>query len=159
MAAIRGKDTKPELMVRKYLYAHGYRYRLHEKRLPGTPDIVMRRLRTVILVNGCFWHGHTMSDGTPCRYFVMPKSRSDFWQAKITRNQQRDKESIQALKALGWNVIQIWECQLKTGVGEATLQSLVYTLSQIELAAANKGPKRYVWLDDDEPGSRVADEG
>lgn len=137
MSHIRGKDTQPELLVRKYLYAHGYRYRLHEKRLPGKPDIVMRRLHTVIMVNGCFWHGHqiTASDGTSsaCRYFVLPRSNRAFWEAKIARNRERDDEDRRLLTAMGWNVIWIWECELKPAVREATLQSLLYTLSQIEL--------------------------
>lgn len=133
MSHIRGKDTKPELIVRKYLFAHGYRYRLHEKRLPGKPDIVLKRLHTVILINGCFWHGHVLDNGINCKYFVMPKSRTEFWQTKIARNQQRDKEERLSLASLGWNVIQIWECQLKPGIMESTLQSLLLTLSQIEL--------------------------
>ena len=163
MSHIRGKDTKPELWVRKYLYAHGFRYRLHVKRLPGKPDIVIRRLRTVILVNGCFWHGHTepplpspVEDGrggVRCKYFVMPRTRVDFWQTKIERNKARDLEDRNALKLLGWNVIVIWECQLNQSViREQTLQSLVRTLSQIELnLAANqhKSTVRPYQLDDD----------
>ena len=163
MSHIRGKDTKPELWVRKYLYAHGFRYRLHVKRLPGKPDIVIRRLRTVILVNGCFWHGHTESPlpspvedgrgGVRCKYFVMPRTRVDFWQTKIERNKARDLEDRNALKLLGWNVIVIWECQLNQSViREQTLQSLVRTLSQIELnLAANqhKSTVRPYQLDDD----------
>ena len=163
MSHIRGKDTKPELWVRKYLYAHGFRYRLHVKRLPGKPDIVIRRLRTVILVNGCFWHGHTESPlpspvedgrgGVRCKYFVMPRTRIDFWQTKIERNKARDLEDRNALKLLGWNVIVIWECQLNQAeIREQTLQSLVRTLSQIELnLAANrhKATVRPYQLDDD----------
>ena len=163
MSHIRGKDTKPELWVRKYLYAHGFRYRLHVKRLPGKPDIVIRRLRTVILVNGCFWHGHTESPlpspvedgrgGVRCKYFVMPRTRVDFWQTKIERNKARDLEDRNALKLLGWNVIVIWECQLNQAeIREQTLQSLVRTLSQIELnLAANrhKPTVRPYQLDDD----------
>ena len=149
MSHIRAKDTKPELWVRKFLYAHGFRYRLHVKRLPGTPDIVIRRLRTVILVNGCFWHGHTepplpspVEDergGVRCKYFVMPRSRTDFWQRKIERNKARDLEDRKALKLLGWNVIVLWECQLNSAeIRQQTLQSLVLTLSQIELDLAAK---------------------
>ena len=163
MSHIRGKDTKPELWVRKYLYAHGFRYRLHVKRLPGKPDIVIRRLRTVILVNGCFWHGHTepplpspVEDGrggVRCKYFVMPRTRVDFWQTKIERNKARDLEDRNALKLLGWNVIVIWECQLNQAeIREQTLQSLVRTLSQIELnLAANqhKSTVRPYQLEDD----------
>ena len=163
MSHIRGKDTKPELWVRKYLYAHGFRYRLHVKRLPGKPDIVIRRPRTVILVNGCFWHGHTESPlpspvedgrgGVRCKYFVMPRTRVDFWQTKIERNKARDLEDRNALKLLGWNVIVIWECQLNQAeIREQTLQSLVRTLSQIELnLAANqhKSTVRPYQLEDD----------
>lgn len=158
MSHIRGKDTKPELLVRRYLFAHGYRYRLHEKRLPGTPDIVMKRLHTVILINGCFWHGHVLDDGNNCKYFVMPKSRTEFWQAKIARNQQRDISDRLSLTSLGWNVIQIWECQLKPDVRESTLRSLLLTLSQIELSIlGHRKPKPYVY-DDDAPSGMVADD-
>lgn len=134
MSLIRGKNTKPELVVRKYLYAHGYRYRLHVNCLPGKPDIVLKRLHTIIFVNGCFWHGHIFEDGTSCRYFVMPKSRQSFWSNKITRNQERDKTIRKQLTSLGWNVIQIWECQLKSKHKDQTLSSLLLTLSQIELS-------------------------
>lgn len=159
MSHIRGKNTKPELMVRKFLYAHGYRYRLHERRLPGTPDIVLRRLHTVILVNGCFWHGHVLTDGTHCRYFVMPKSRPEFWTAKISNNQRRDAADREALRHLGWNVIQIWECELKPAVREQTLQSLVYTLSQIELKHIPAAPViRYTMEEEDGTQTMVADE-
>lgn len=133
MSRIRGKDTKPELMVRRFLYAHGYRFRLHVKRLPGTPDIVMRRLRTVILVNGCFWHGHTLADGTPCRLFVMPRSRREFWEKKIYRNQERDIEVRSKLTSMGWNVISLWECDLQPKVAQMTLQRLLMTLNGIEI--------------------------
>ena len=126
MASIRSKDTKPEMLVRRYLFAHGYRYRLNHPRLPGHPDIVMRKYRTVIFVNGCFWHGH---EG--CKYFVIPKSRTGFWQAKIERNQTRDKEERHKLASMGWNCITVWECQLKPKVREQTLQSLEYTLNHI----------------------------
>lgn len=138
MSRIKGKDTNPELIVRKYLHAHGYRFRLHEKRLPGKPDIVMKRLHTVIFVNGCFWHGHVVEDGSHCKYFIIPKTRTDFWQSKIARNRERDKEDVKILTSMGWNVIQIWECQLKKLVKEKTLESLLYTLSKIELVLLKK---------------------
>ncbi len=128
MASIHGRDTKPELLVRHYLFARGYRYRLNHPRLPGHPDIVMHKYRTVIFVNGCFWHGH---EG--CKYFVMPKSRTDFWQAKIARNQARDKEEQHQLASMGWHCITVWECQLKPKVRAQTLQSLEYTLNHIYL--------------------------
>ncbi len=158
MSHIRGKDTKPELIVRKYLFAHGYRYRLHEKRLPGKPDIVLKRLHTVILINGCFWHGHVLDNGTNCKYFVMPKSRTEFWQTKIARNQQRDIDERQSLASLGWNVIQIWECQLKPGIMESTLQSLLLTLCQIELSILGcRKPMPYNY-EGEAPLSMVADD-
>lgn len=128
MAAIRAKDTKPEMIVRKYLWSHGYRYRLNHRRLPGKPDIVLRRYRTCIFVNGCFWHGH---EG--CRYYVIPKTRRDFWTNKINRNQERDADVKQQLTKMGWNCITIWECELKADRKESTLESLVYTLSKILL--------------------------
>ena len=108
MAAIKGKDTKPEVMVRKFLFSKGLRYRLNNRKLPGSPDIVLKRYKTVIFVDGCFWHGH---EG--CKYFRLPKSNTSFWETKIARNIERDKESTRALKTLGWNVIRIWECELR----------------------------------------------
>ena len=128
MSQIKGKNTKPEEKVRKYLFSQGFRFRKNYKRLPGTPDIVLPRYRTVIFVNGCFWHGH---EG--CKYFVMPKSRTDFWQAKITRNQERDKEVKKQLAKMGWHSMTIWECELKTTKRDATLESLQYTLNKIYL--------------------------
>ena len=108
MSSIRSRNTKPEVLVRKYLFAQGLRFRINVRRLPGTPDIVLRKYRTVIFVNGCFWHGH---EG--CRYFVLPKTRTDFWQAKIERNRERDLAERLQLRRMGWHVIQVWECQLK----------------------------------------------
>lgn len=148
MAAIRGKDTKPEIIVRKYLHRKGYRFRLNIKRLPGSPDIVLRRLHTVILVNGCFWH-------KGCKYFVMPKTNTEFWESKIRRNQARDLRVRSELTAQGWNVIQIWECQLKPKVREATLASLQRTLSQIEIGLISVTP--YIYNNEEVP-RMVADE-
>ena len=132
MAAIHAKDTKPELLVRKFLWSRGFRYRLNHPRLPGKPDIVLRKYRTAIFVNGCFWHGH---EG--CRYFVMPKSNVEFWQTKIARNQMRDKQVQQQLALMGWHCITIWECQLKKNKREATLRSLDYTLNHVYLKDRN----------------------
>lgn len=147
MAAIRGKDTKPEIIVRKYLWSHGFRYRLNHSRLPGKPDIVLRKYRTCIFVNGCFWHGHhihlpltidnvqfdnlqgTISSDC-CK---IPKTNREFWVKKIMRNQERDAEVKRKLAAMGWCSITIWECELKPNKKDATLQSLVYTLSKIFL--------------------------
>lgn len=128
MAAIRSKNTKPEMLVRRFLFSRGFRYRLNYRRLPGRPDIVLRKYRTVIFVNGCFWHGH---EG--CRYFVMPKSNVAFWQTKIERNRARDKRVQHELAAMGWHCITLWECQLKKGVREQTLESLAFTLNHIFL--------------------------
>ena len=108
MSRIRGKNTKPEEMVRKYLFSQGFRYRKNDARLPGKPDIVLPKYKTVIFVNGCFWHAH---EG--CRYFVWPKNNADFWKKKIESNVERDGKNYQLLKNLGWNVLIIWECELK----------------------------------------------
>lgn len=125
MAAIKSNDTKPEMLVRRYLHALGYRYGLHNKKLPGSPDIVLRRLRTVIFINGCFWHGHDN-----CKYYRLPKTNPDFWRYKIDANRARDARTASALRALGWHVIVIWECTLRTvAQREATLQSLADTLA------------------------------
>ncbi len=127
MAAIHSRDTKPELIVRRYLFAHGFRYRLNHPRLPGHPDIVLRKYRTVIFVNGCFWHGHD------CGVFRLPKSNTDFWSRKITRNKERDREEQRRLAQMGWHCITVWECELKKPVREQTLQSLAFTLNRIFL--------------------------
>ena len=119
MAAIHSKDTKPEIKVRKWLWSHGYRYRLNVKGVPGKPDIVMRRYRTAIFVNGCFWHGH---EG--CDKFRIPKSNVEFWQNKINRNQERDRQNYQLLKDNGWHVIVIWECQLQPSKIKETMLSV-----------------------------------
>ena len=109
MAAIKGKNTKPELIVRKYLFSRGLRFRLYVNSLPGKPDIVLPKYKTVIFVNGCFWHGH---EG--CRYYRLPKSNVEFWQEKISRNIERDHRTEAELTALGWRVIRVWECEIKT---------------------------------------------
>ena len=128
MSAIKCKDTKPELLVRKFLFSRGFRYRLNHPRLPGHPDIVLHKYRTVIFVDGCFWHGHQ-----ECKYFVLPKTNVEFWSAKIERNRKRDVEEQRQLASMGWHCITIWECQLKPRVRQQTLESLVYTLSFIFL--------------------------
>ena len=128
MAAIHGKDTKPEMVVRRYLWGHGFRYRLNHPRLPGKPDIVMRKYRTCIFVNGCFWHGH---EG--CRYYTIPKTNTEFWVNKVKRNKERDLKVQHELAAMGWHSITIWECELKPVKIEDTLESLAYTLNKIFL--------------------------
>lgn len=136
MSRIRSKDTKPEMVVRHYLWSHGYRFRLNHPRLPGKPDIVMRKYRTCIFVNGCFWHGH---EG--CRYYTIPKSHTDFWVKKIQRNKDRDLKVLQELAAMGWHSITVWECELKPAKRQATLESLAYTLNKIFLQ--DRSIKRY----------------
>lgn len=119
MSRIRGKDTRPELLVRKYLFSKGLRYRLHDKKLPGRPDLVFPKYRKVLFVHGCFWHGH---EG--CKYFVMPKTRTEWWMDKINRNRDKDNDSLQKLKDSGWGTIVVWECDLKNNKKEEALNSL-----------------------------------
>ena len=109
MSLIHGKDTKPEVLVRRYLFSRGLRFRKNDKRLPGHPDIVFPKYKTVVFINGCFWHGH---EG--CKYFVMPKSNVEFWQNKIQTNIARDAAINDKLSEQGWNVIVVWECELRT---------------------------------------------
>ena len=164
MAAIRGKDTKPEMIVRKGLWSRGFRYRLNHKRLPGHPDLVLRKYRTCIFVNGCFWHGHgvTMSsvqggsivsevqgvqgvqgvqvESSEC--CKIPKTNREFWVAKIRRNKERDREDQRKLAEMGWHTITIWECELKPKLREQTLESLAYTLNHIWLEdQKGRGPR------------------
>lgn len=124
MSQIKGKDTKPEEIVRKYLFSKGFRYRKNDKRLPGTPDIVLPKHRTVIFVNGCFWHGH---EG--CKYFVVPKTNTEFWLSKINANRERDSRNHAALVADGWKVIDVWECELRSLRSLKTLEQLVECLN------------------------------
>jgi DNA mismatch endonuclease (patch repair protein) len=153
MAAIHSKDTKPEMIVRKGLWSRGFRYRLNSPKLPGHPDLVLRKYRTCIFVNGCFWHGHGVElkienscgslvasskaerkiDNSEC--CKIPTTNREFWVAKIRRNQERDIEEQKRLAEMGWHCITIWECELKPKKREETLKSLVYTLNKI-------------WLDD-----------
>ena len=123
MSRIRNKGTKPEELVRKYLFSCGFRYRKNDARLPGRPDIVLPKYKTVIFVNGCFWHGH---EG--CRYFVWPKNNAEFWRGKISGNVQRDKDNHQLLEQLGWRVLDVWECELKKGSVQQTLDRLALDL-------------------------------
>ena len=141
MAAIRSKDTKPEMIVRRGLWKRGFRYRLNHKRLPGHPDLVLRKYRTCIFVNGCFWHGHgielkietwKIENSICCK---IPKTNREFWVAKIRRNMERDTEDLRKLAAMGWHCITVWECDLKPSKREATLNALALTLNKI-------------WLDD-----------
>lgn len=122
MSRIRGKDTKPELLVRKGLHARGFRFRLQDRKLPGRPDIVLPKYGVAIMVNGCFWHGHK-----GCRYATKPKSNVEFWEAKIARNKHRDEVTAAHLEALGWTVIVVWECELR---GKETAEARIQTLAE-----------------------------
>ncbi|MCX2483262.1 very short patch repair endonuclease [Pedobacter sp. MR2016-24] len=126
MSRIRAKDTKPEMLVRKFLFSQGFRYRLHDKKLPGKPDIVLPRYLTVIFVHGCFWHGH---DG--CRYFVVPKTRTEWWMNKLSNNRANDKKAVSKLQEAGWKVIELWECELKKNSVENTLAGLSAKISPV----------------------------
>ena len=122
MSRIRGKDTKPELLVRKGLHARGFRFRLQDRNLPGRPDIVLQKYGVAIMVNGCFWHGHK-----GCRYATKPKSNIEFWEMKIARNKHRDEVTSAHLEALGWTVIVVWECELR---GKETAEARIQTLAE-----------------------------
>ena len=126
MSRIAGKDTKPEELVRKYLFSKGFRYRKNVRKLPGTPDLVLPKYRAVIFVNGCFWHGH---EG--CKYFVWPKNNAEFWRQKIETNISRDQRKEAQLRDMGWNVMIVWECELRPPKRQATLEWLESQLRQI----------------------------
>jgi DNA mismatch endonuclease (patch repair protein) len=123
MSRIRGKNTKPELMVRSALHANGFRFRLNDAKLPGKPDIVLPKHRTLIFVNGCFWHGHS-----GCRYFVIPGTRTQWWLNKISGNKRNDIAKQKQLRKLGWRVIVLWECRLRPGKRDRTFLKLIETL-------------------------------
>ncbi|SRR5690606_6562325 len=120
MSQVKGKDTKPELIVRKFLFASGLRYRLYDKKLPGKPDIVLPRYKTVIFIHGCFWHGHEN-----CKYAEIPKTRSDFWLAKIKQNKLRDMNNIKKLENEGWKLFIIYGCELKNDKKQTILENLL----------------------------------
>lgn len=120
MSRIKGKDTKPEMLVRKFLFSKGFRYRIHVKDLPGKPDIVLPKYKTVIFVHGCFWHGHK-----GCKYFVMPKTRTEWWTEKINKNIANDQKNYQLLTEKEWKILNVWECELKKGKIEEALSSLL----------------------------------
>lgn len=132
MAHIRSTNSKPEEIVRKYLFAEGFRYRKNVKKLPGCPDIVLPKYKTVIFVNGCFWHKHD------CPRFVWPSSNQDYWRPKILRNVERDNQSRKELETLGWKVITVWECELKKNVLNETLGKLIAELKAIDFSTDNK---------------------
>jgi len=124
MSQIKGKNTKPEMLVRKYIFSKGFRYKLHDKKLPGKPDIVFPKIRTVIFVHGCFWHGHEN-----CKYFVVPKTNTEWWLSKINRNKQNDVENISKLKNEGWDIFTIFECELKNEKLNKTLNNILVQLN------------------------------
>lgn len=145
MAAVRSKDTKPEMVVRKYLWSRGFRYRVNNPRLPGHPDIVLRKYRTCIFVNGCFWHGH---EG--CKYYRVPKTNTEFWERKISRNKERDREEQKQLARMRWHCITVWECELKGGeeredarVAGVHAQPYLHPGQRPEIQAAGKGGHGY----------------
>ncbi|HEN8797512.1 TPA: DNA mismatch endonuclease Vsr [Pseudomonas putida] len=121
MAGIKGRNTQPEMLVRRFLHANGYRFRLHRRDLPGSPDIVLPRFRTCIFIHGCFWHRHP-----GCRYATIPKTRPDFWMKKFESNVERDQRARTALAASGWTVLTVWECELKSSA--APLEALLANL-------------------------------
>jgi DNA mismatch endonuclease (patch repair protein) len=124
MSRIRSKDTKPEMVVRKFLHANGFRYRLHVKNLPGKPDIVLPKYKTVIFIHGCFWHGHK-----GCKYFVVPKTRTQWWLTKIVSNRNNDRRNAKRLRLEQWKVITIFECELKAAKRDKTLTDLLVKLN------------------------------
>ena len=158
MAAIHNKDTKPELIVRKGLWSRGFRYRLNYRRLPGHPDLVLRKYRTCIFFFFCFWHGHnvelsTMESSTCCK---IPNSHREFWISKIRRNKERDKEKQRELAKMGWHCITVWECELKPSKREQTLDSIAFTLNHIWLQD-HSVPKPYN-MEEDKNYLMVAEE-
>lgn len=125
MSKISGKETKPEILVRKFLFANGLRYRKNVKSLSGSPDIVLPKYKTVIFVHGCFWHGHD------CKAAKLPETRKEFWTDKINSNSVRDKRNIEELESLGWNVIVVWQCSIKNKtVREVTLTELLNKITE-----------------------------
>ena len=166
MAAIRSKDTKPEMIVRRGLWKRGFRYRLNHKRLPGHPDLVLRKYRTCIFVNGCFWHGHhinlqfddlhfTIENSECCK---IPKTNRDFWVSKIRMNKERDREEQQALASMGWHCIIVWECELKPLKREETLDSIAFTLNHIWLQDHQTRMVQYSSMDEEDMQMPIAAE-
>ena len=166
MVAIRSKDTKPEMIVRRGLWKRGFRYRLNHKRLPGHPDLVLRKYRTCIFVNGCFWHGHyinlqfddlqfSISNSECCK---IPKTNRDFWVAKIRRNKERDREEQRILASMGWHCITVWECELTPKRREETLDSIAFTLNHIWLQDHSVNPVAYPKLEEEDVQMPIAAE-
>ena len=155
MAAIHGKNTRPEMVVRRYLWRCGFRYRLNYRRLPGKPDLVLKKYRTCIFVNGCFWHGHNVERHDAAGNLLssecckIPKTNNEFWVNKILRNQQRDLKVQHQLAAMGWHCITVWECELKPHRREQTLNSLSHTLNRLFMK--DNGIRLYEMPDDEQP--------
>ena len=154
MSRIHGKGTKPELLVRQWLWRHGYRYRLNVKSVPGKPDIVMRRYRTAIFVNGCFWHGHLVQFAVDSLQLAVnsscckiPQTNREFWVNKIRRNQERDQRNYQLLRDNGWQVIVVWECQLQPKTIEETMLQVELLLNEHFLALHQPKPVPYDFQD------------
>lgn len=124
MSRIKGKNTKPEILVRRFLFSKGFRYRLHDPKLPGKPDIILPKYKTAIFIHGCFWHGHR-----GCKYFVIPKTRTQWWLDKINGNVANDKRKQKALRKTGWRVINIWECQLRANKVDKVLNKLLQNIA------------------------------
>jgi DNA mismatch endonuclease (patch repair protein) len=133
MSRIKGKNTKPEMLVRKFLHANGFRYKLHDKRLPGKPDIILPKYKTLIFVHGCFWHGHKN-----CKYFVVPKTRTDWWLNKINGNIANDNKALKALRKEGWKIIILWTCNLKKFNSLQTLEKLQLKLTRKDCNESQK---------------------
>lgn len=129
MSMIKGKNTKPELIVRKFLFKNGFQFRLNVKDLPGKPDIVLPKFKTIVFVNGCFWHGHDN-----CKYFVVPKTRTEWWLKKIERNKVLDGENFLKLRSKGWNVLTIFECELMNDKIDDTLSKLLNQLKLTQIS-------------------------
>jgi DNA mismatch endonuclease (patch repair protein) len=135
MSQIKGKNTRPEMLVRRFLFSKGFRFRLHVKNLPGKPDIVLPKYKTVIFVHGCFWHGH---EG--CKYFVVPKTRTEWWLNKINRNKELDQKNLTLLRQDSWKVLTIFECELKKEVIETTFNNV---LSVLKINSHDRSNKKY----------------
>lgn len=135
MAAVRGRDTKPEMLVRRYLHGRGLRFRVNVKRLPGSPDIVFRKYRTVLFVDGCFWHGHQ-----GCRFFKLPQTNTDFWRQKINMNMARDYANTVDLRLAGWRVVRVWECELKPAATRQQVLDSIYRAVTAPIAPPRQAP-------------------
>ena len=157
MSQIHSKDTTPEKRVRQWLWKHGYRYRLNVKGVPGKPDIVMRKYRTAIFVNGCFWHGHDVELVMSSEQLVVkssncckiPQTNREFWVAKIKRNQERDQQNYKVLEENGWQVIVLWECQLKPKKLEQTMLQVEIQLHDFYIKTFNHRSKTYIHIEEE----------